>query len=189
MDFKVIQMLIALISGMTAAELASFLFVLSSLLILAVKSTLKVVEYINKNKQKDDDLLINPKNAKNRYEQEQILVQLTIIKDKVTEIEALTDKINNIALVEITALTKKIEVLHVEQHDSHRDIVKNLDAIEEDVAIVKDKIIKVEVQLPNNTTSQKELLKDLNSSVQGISKDVATLQGTILGNLSSRNSR
>lgn len=187
MDFKVIQMLIALISGMTTAELASFLFILSSLLILAVKSTIKVVEYINKNKQKDDDANINPKNAKNRYEQEQMLIQLTVIKDKVSDIELTCDKINGTLMIEIASLVKKIENLHNEQHESHRDIVKNMDSIEQDITILKDKIVQVEMQLPNN--SNKDLLKDLNISVQGISKDVATLQGTILGNLSSRNSR
>lgn len=190
MELTALKMLAGLLSGMSLTEAFSLLFIIGVAMITAGKGAFKAAEMFNKNKGTSADTSASKSQGINN---EQMLLQFGLLKDKLNTIEQLISN-NHFEMpkelsTELAHITKKIEDNHNITVESSKDILKMISVVEDGLSIIKEKISQIENQLPHLKSDSKDVLREVNQNVQSISRDVATLQGTILGNLSSRGGR
>ena len=191
MELSLIKMIGNLMANMTPTESISLVSIILAAVIMGAKGILRLTDFIKKtsgvdSKSHKSQNSTSPNN-------EQILIQLSLIRDRLLAIEMkqnsshfeMPKELSN----ELSHLFKKIEDSHLEQTSTHKDILKMISVLEDGLSIIKEKIAHLEQLLPNLKSDSKDDIKEVNQNVQSIAKDLATLQGTILGNLSSRNSR
>lgn len=185
-------MISSLMSGMTFTESVSLISIVVAALVMGAKGMSQLTEFIKKTSG-DNSSKNNKMNSIQNTNNEQILIQLSLIRDRLLAIET---KQNNVQFEmpkelsnELQHLFKKIEDGNLEHITSHKDILKMISVLEDGLSIIKEKIAHIEQLLPNLKSDSKDDMKEVNQNVQSIAKDLATLQGTILGNLSSRGSR
>jgi hypothetical protein len=191
MEMSILKMIGNLMSSMTLTETVSLLSIVAAALFMGARGMVQLTEFIKKTSL--DSSNRNPKSVANNTNNEQILIQLSLIRDRLLAIET---RQNNMHIEmpkelssEIAHLFKKIDEGNAEHTASHKDILKMISVLEDGVSIVKEKIAHLEQTLPNLKSDSKDDIKEVNQNVQSVAKDLATLQGTILGNMSSRGGR
>lgn len=190
MELTALKLLAGLLSGMSLTEAFSLLFIISVAMIGAGKAAFKAAEFFNKSKSGTDS---NQPSKNVDVNNEQMLLQFGLLKDRLNSIEQLIAN-NHFEMpkelsTELIHITKKIEDNHNITIESSKDILKMISVIEDGLAVIKEKLSLIENQLPTLKSDSKDVMREVNQSVQAMARDVATLQGTILGNLSSRGGR
>ena len=195
MESTAIKMFLNLISGMTVTETFSLVIILGMAVIFSIRGTLKFVDFVQKNKQ-----IEQTSEAKHKHHQlptspdlDQIILQLNVIRDKLISMEMKSVETRfempKELQKELEHIVKTIDEQHDLQLDGQKNILKMISSLEDLLVTIKEKLILIEQQLPSLKSDSKDVMKEVNQNVQSIAKDIATLQGTILGNFSTRNSR
>ena len=193
MDAGTLKLLATILSGMSATEAISLVGIIAMMMVAVVKATVKFMEFIATKKTDSAATNAKPSREKTDTGHEQVLIQLTIIREKLSQIES-TQKsgVNNKFEMpkelanELSHLFKKIDDHRNEQDDAKRDILKMLASVEEVLSVIKEKLQLIETQLPTLKTDNKDSIRDVDKAVQQLSRDISTLQGTIIGNMGSR---
>ena len=103
--------------------------------------------------------------------------QVATINEKLTEMKNIFDS-RLIALNDQMVDTyKEVDEKLTDAQNIHRDLISNLTAL-------KSSIDRLEQFIQNISSENKELHQESLRQIQSVSKDLATLQGTIIGNMS-----
>ena len=191
---SLIKMIGQLLAGMTATEAFSLIVIVMGAIYIGATKALTFVEFIKKTSGNNDTKA--PQVIQSNQNSEQLLIQLSLIRDKLNVIEQKQNNADSHKIEmpkelssEISHIIKSIENGDKSHDQSHRDILKMIATVEDGLAILKEKIAHIEQILPTLKSDSKDDIKEVNQNVQSIAKDIATLQGTILGNINSRSGR
>ena len=191
---SLIKMIGQLLAGMTATEAFSLIVIVMGAIYIGATKALTFVEFIKKTSGNNDTKA--PQVIQTNQNSEQLLIQLSLIRDKLNVIEQKQNNADSHKIEmpkelssEISHIIKSIENGDKSHEQSHRDILKMIATVEDGLAILKEKIAHIEQILPTLKSDSKDDIKEVNQNVQSIAKDIATLQGTILGNINSRSGR
>lgn len=194
MEMSLIKMIGQLLAGMTATEAFSLIVIVMGAIYIGATKALTFVEFIKKTSGNNDTKA--PQVIQSNQNSEQLLIQLSLIRDKLNVIEQKQNNADSHKIEmpkelssEISHIIKSIENGDKSHDQSHRDILKMIATVEDGLAILKEKIAHIEQILPTLKSDSKDDIKEVNQNVQSIAKDIATLQGTILGNINSRSGR
>jgi DNA anti-recombination protein RmuC len=198
MEMSLIKMIASLMAGMSATESFSLIVIVLGALYIGATKALGFVEFIKKTSGQSNGQDSSKQQAATNItvNNEQVLIQLSLIRDKLNALELKLQQADSQKFEmpkelanELAHLFKVIEDSHNEHASSHKDILKMIATLEDGLAIVKEKISHIEQILPSLKSDSKDDIKEVNQNVQAVAKDIATLQGTLLGNLNSRSGR
>lgn len=198
MEMSLIKMIASLMAGMSATESFSLIVIVFGALYIGATKALGFVEFIKKTSGQSNGQDSSKQQAATNItvNNEQVLIQLSLIRDKLNTLELKLQQADSQKFEmpkelanELAHLFKVIEDSHNEHYASHKDILKMIATLEDGLAIVKEKISHIEQILPSLKSDSKDDIKEVNQNVQAVAKDIATLQGTLLGNLNSRSGR
>lgn len=187
-----LKVLGTLLSGMSPTEAASLIGLIATSIIVAVKSAFRFNEYIQKGRAASQ-AATPAVNGGNESAHQQILIQLQLTKDKLVAIESKVDdqkfSMPKELATELNHMFKKLEEIHSEHVGAHKDIGKTVNDSLDTVAIMKEKITNIELALPHLKNELKEAIREVNHRVESTADKMAILQGTVVGNMSSRSGR
>ena len=198
MEMSLIKMIASLMAGMSATESFSLIVIVFGALYIGATKALGFVEFIKKTSGQSSGQDSSKQQASTNItvNNEQVLIQLSLIRDKLNTLELKLQQADSQKFEmpkelanELAHLFKVIEDSSAEHYASHKDILKMIATLEDGLAIVKEKISHIEQILPSLKSDSKDDIKEVNQNVQAVAKDIATLQGTLLGNLNSRSGR
>ena len=194
MEAAALKMFMNLISGMTITESFSLVFIICVIIGLTIKGTLRFLDFFQKNKQIEQNTDAKHKHTiTSGIDNDQMLLQFNIVREKLTAIEMKSFEHHFEMPKELKSELDRLAKMVDDQHDilqeGQKDILNMISSLEDSLSVLKEKFIAFEQQLPLLKSDSKDVMKEVNQNVQSIAKDIATLQGTILGNISTRNSR
>lgn len=188
--FKALESL----SNLSASEAVSVGFILVGVIFLTVKSTVKVIEYFKGEIRRNNQTLTadsesTPAAATGSRDKE-ILTAIKSLADRLTIISSrISDdaKLESMISYELTVTNDKINELKANVDDlnaAQREMVMQLTGLT--TVLANDESTSrglLDSGVAENRTLHKETLEMVNE----IAKDIAQLQGTIIGGISSRN--
>lgn len=201
------KVMVDLISSLSTGEIISVLCMMSAVIYYTAKFTLKARTFVsdvsktdrdkNNWSQNEKQLSIDIKSLNEKvgiilstvidtnksFDQVQdveknLNYQVATINEKLTELKNVFDTRLNTLNDQIEDTNKDIETKLSEAQHIHRELISNLQAL-------KHSIEKLERFIQEIPSENKDLHNESLRQIQTVSKDLATLQGTIIGNMSS----